>query len=120
MLGLCLDKLQTQSAAEKHNALSVYQHCRKLRTETVVQRGSLQQDLNHLVDGPEQEERDARMREFSQIELAYQSGKREPLPPHLKPGDDPLVWRRYGVGDWLLSYDPVKDVEGKWSDVSSL
>ena len=116
VLGLCLDRIKNKSTAEKKKALSVYERCRKLRTETVVKRGSLQQDLNHLDDGREQIERDARMREFEEIERAWEAGKRDPLPAHLKPGDDPLVWRRHGVGDWLLSYIPVTDVEARWDD----
>lgn len=116
VLGLCLDRIKNKSTVEKKKALAVYERCRKLRTETVVKRGSLQQHLNHLDDGEEQIARDARMREFEEIEHAWQAGKRGPLPPHLKPGDDPLVWRRYGVGDWLLSYIPTDDVERTWNE----
>lgn len=114
VLGQCLDRIESKSATEKKKALAVYEKCRKLRTETVVQRGTIQQDLNHLDDGPEQQERDKKMRAFEDIEKAWQGGNRNPLPSTLKDGEDPLVWRRYGVGEWLFRYDPIQDVEENW------
>jgi salicylate hydroxylase len=58
VLGLCLGKLQGKRVREKKRALHVYEQCRRPRTERVVQRGNLQQHLNHLHDGEEQRERD--------------------------------------------------------------
>ena len=46
----------------KKHALGIYEACRAPRTRMVVERGNLQQYLYHLRDGPEQEERDRRMR----------------------------------------------------------
>ncbi|KAL5046695.1 hypothetical protein BDW71DRAFT_207182 [Aspergillus fruticulosus] len=117
VLGECLARLTSNSPAEKKKALAVYELCRKLRTETVVKRGSIQQDLNHLDDGVEQEERDAKMRAFEDVEQKFLAGVRNPLPHGLKEGEDPLVWRRYGVGGWLFSYDAWEDVEEKWAAV---
>jgi salicylate hydroxylase len=62
VLGECLSRITSKCSAEKQMALRVYENCRKDRTEMVVQRGNLQQYLYHLHDGPEQEERDRRMR----------------------------------------------------------
>ncbi|KAL4999944.1 hypothetical protein BDV10DRAFT_200409 [Aspergillus recurvatus] len=117
VLGECLARLTSNSLAERRKALAVYELCRKLRTETVVKRGSIQQDLNHLDDGLEQEERDAKMRAFEGVEQNWMAGERGPLPDGLKEGEDPLVWRRFGVGGWLFSYDAWEDVEEKWAAV---
>jgi salicylate hydroxylase len=59
VLGECLSRITSKCSAEKQMALRVYENCRKDRTEMV---GNLQQYLYHLHDGPEQEERDRRMR----------------------------------------------------------
>ncbi|RDW58941.1 uncharacterized protein DSM5745_11147 [Aspergillus mulundensis] len=115
VLGECLARLESRSQAERKKALAVYEHCRKQRTETVVARGSIQQDLNHLNDGVEQEDRDAKMRAFEDVERDWAAGNRGPLPSGLREGEDPLVWRRYGVGGWLFSYDAAEDVEEKWA-----
>ncbi|KAL4863233.1 hypothetical protein BDV12DRAFT_206706 [Aspergillus spectabilis] len=114
VLGECLDRTQSKSKSEKKTALAVYEQCRKLRAEKVVQRGSVQQDLNHLDDGQEQKERDEKMRAFEEVEKAWQVGEAGPLPKGLKTGDDPLVWRRHGVGEWLFPYDAWEDVEERW------
>ncbi|KAL3480911.1 hypothetical protein BJX99DRAFT_272597 [Aspergillus californicus] len=116
VLGECLGRMKSNSKDEKGKALAVYERCRKLRTETVVRRGSIQQDLNHLDDGAEQEERDRKMRAFEVAEKDWQAGQRT-LPAGLKSGEDPLVWRRYGVGEWLFRYDAWEDVEEKWAQV---
>lgn len=117
MLGECLSRIKSRSKDEKAKALGVYELCRKLRTETVVKRGSIQQDLNHLDDGEEQRERDRKMRAFEDVERDYLKGGRGPLPEGLEDGNDPLVWRRYGVGGWLFRYDAWEDVEEKWNAV---
>ena len=115
VIGLCLARVSSTSAAEKRKALDAYERCRKERTETIVKRGTFQQDLNHLHDGEEQRQRDEKMRLFGDIEDNWRRGVQKELPPHLGEGDDPLVWRRFGVGRWLLSYDCQKDVEEKWA-----
>ncbi|KAL4738786.1 hypothetical protein BDV11DRAFT_205634 [Aspergillus similis] len=120
VLGECLDRLTSDSVEERKRALAVYELCRKLRTETVVKRGSIQQDLNHLDDGVEQQERDAKMRAFEEVEQSWMAGGREPLPDGLKEVEDPLVWRRFGVGGWLFSYDAWEDVEGRWAAVDDI
>lgn len=117
VLGECLGRLQSNSPEEKKRALQVYELCRKRRTETVVERGTVQQDLNHLDDGPGRDERDVKMRAFERVEREWQAGKRNPLPRGLTAGEDPLVWRRYGVGQWLFRYDPIQDVDQRWVEI---
>ncbi|CZR53489.1 probable 2-polyprenyl-6-methoxyphenol hydroxylase and related FAD-dependent oxidoreductases [Phialocephala subalpina] len=92
VLGECLSRIKDKSAAEKKLALRVYEQCRKGRTEMVVNRGNLQQYLYHLDDGPEQEERDRKMRVV-------------PTPP-----GEALAWRDPELSPKLLGYDHVKDV----------
>ena len=62
----------------------------------VVERGNLQQYLYHLHDGPEQEERDRKMR-------------MQPTPP-----GEALAWRDPDLSPRLLGYDFVKEVEKEW------
>lgn len=62
----------------------------------VVERGNLQQYLYHLHDGPEQEERDRKMR-------------MQPTPP-----GEALAWRDPELAPRLLGYDFVADVERFW------
>jgi salicylate hydroxylase len=92
VLGECLSRITSKVSAEKQMALRVYEHCRKGRTEMVVQRGNLQQYLYHLHDGPEQENRDRRMRMV-------------PTPPR-----EALAWRDPELAPKLLGYDHLKDV----------
>jgi salicylate hydroxylase len=70
--------------------LDIYERCRKERTEMIVKRGNLQQYLYHLHDGPEQEERDRKMR-------AQEEG-------------EALAWRDSGLAPQLLGYQVEKDV----------
>ncbi|KAL4926364.1 uncharacterized protein BDV17DRAFT_293581 [Aspergillus undulatus] len=114
VLGECLSRIRSRSKSERAKALAVYEKCRKARTEAVVSRGSIQQDLNHLEDGSEQEDRDKKMRAFEMVEREFLNNK-GPLPDGLVQGEDPLVWRRFGVGEWLFGYDVWGDVEEKWS-----
>ncbi|KXT01886.1 hypothetical protein AC578_2172 [Pseudocercospora eumusae] len=119
VLGHCFSRVLGKSTASKLKALSVYEDCRRTRTESVVDRGNLQQYLYHLDDGPEQEARDDRYRAFGELEKQIQkagSAKDVPLPAGLEIGSDPFPWRRYGVGEWLISYDCVADVDSKWPD----
>jgi salicylate hydroxylase len=101
VLGECLSRLPndpriSKSSAEfvnaKKHALSVFQHCRKERTKMVVERGNIQQYLYHLHDGPEQEERDRKM-------------KMVPTPE-----GEALAWRDPGLAPKLLGYDHIADV----------
>lgn len=62
----------------------------------VVERGNVQQYLYHLHDGPEQEERDRKMR-------------MQPTPP-----GEALAWRDPELSPRLLGYDFVADVERHW------
>jgi salicylate hydroxylase len=96
VLGECLARITFKSPAQKGHALKVYEKCRKERTEMVVERGNLQQYLYHLHDGPEQQERDRRMREIP-----------------TRPGEA-LAWRDPGLGPKLLGYDHLRDVDEKW------
>lgn len=117
VVGHCLARITSKSSQAKKEALAAYERCRKLRTESVVERGVLQQDLNHLEDGPEQESRDRKMKAFEEVEDNWQRDNGMPLSEGLSAGEDPLVWRRYGMGDWLLRYDCERDVDQTWNEI---
>lgn len=111
VLGYCLSDITKNTLLkDRIKALRLYEKCRVERTYRIVDRGTLQMDLNHLSDGPEQIARDDKMRAFAEIEKQYLDGETIEWTT-LHKGDDPLVWRRYGAGEWLLSYDPKADVE---------
>lgn len=92
VLGECLARITSKSRASKKLALDVYEKCRKDRTRMVVERGNLQQYLYHLHDGPEQEERDRKMRMV-------------PTPP-----GEALAWRDPELSPKLLGYRHIEDV----------
>lgn len=101
VLGECLSRLPNHPSISKtspdfleqrRHCLSVFQLCRKQRTQMVVDRGNVQQHLYHLHDGPEQEERDRKM---------------QMVPT---PEGEALAWRDPGLAPKLLGYDHVKDV----------
>lgn len=92
----------SQTIAFKKHALSIYEQCRAPRTRMVVERGNLQQYLYHLHDGPEQEERDRKMR-------------MQPTPP-----GEALAWRDPELAPRLLGYDAAKDVERLWPKEGAL
>ncbi|KAI1813869.1 FAD binding domain-containing protein [Poronia punctata] len=114
VLGLCLGRIKAKSKSEKKKALEVYEACRRERTERVVKRGSYNQWIYHLHDGPEQEARDERFRKFGEWEKEWLGGENPVLPTVQETGDDPFPWRYHGVARWLLTYDMWKDVEEKW------
>lgn len=99
VLGECLGRLTGCSVREKLFALKGYQQCRKERTEMIVQRGNVQQVLYHLHDGPEQEERDRRLK----INDNAKSDE------DMEPGEA-LVWRDPVLAPKLLGYDHLNDV----------
>ncbi|KAJ4172406.1 hypothetical protein NW754_002604 [Fusarium falciforme] len=117
VLGLCLARLTDKSPESKRKALDVYEACRRERTEKVVQRGTYNQWIYHLSDGPEQQERDERFKQFGDFDHAWLSGEDPVLPKSEETGEDPFPWRYNGVGRWLLTYDMWKDVEAKFSKV---
>ncbi|KAE9987123.1 hypothetical protein EG327_003984 [Venturia inaequalis] len=78
----------------KKQLLKIYENCRKERTEMVVQRGNLQQWLYHLHDGPEQEERDRKMRVAEEGEA--------------------MVMRDSGLAPQLLGYQVEKNIDQYW------
>lgn len=80
--------------AEKRRLLTIYEQCRKPRTEMVVERGNRQQWLYHLHDGPQQEERDRAMQ-------AKEEG-------------EALAWRDSGLSPQLLGYKVEEDVDRFW------
>lgn len=120
VLGLCLSRLTDKSPESKRKALEVYEACRRERTEKVVQRGTYNQWIYHLADGPEQEERDRRFKQFGDFEKTWLSGDNPALPESDETGEDPFPWRYNGVGRWLLTYDMWKDVDVKFSKLSSV
>ena len=92
VLGECLSRISSKSAADKKLALKIYEECRQGRTRMVVERGNVQQYLYHLHDGPEQEERDRKM-------------KMVPTP-----GGEALAWRDPELAPKLLGYNHLDDV----------
>jgi salicylate hydroxylase len=100
VLGECLSRVGSKNPVEIRNAFKVYENCRKERTEMVVERGNLQQYLYHLHDGPEQEERDRKMR----------------MVP--TPEGEALAWRDPGLAPKLLGYCHLKSVDEKWVNVN--
>ncbi|KKY19720.1 putative fad dependent oxidoreductase [Phaeomoniella chlamydospora] len=101
VLGECLSRITDKSPASKQNALSVYEECRAPRTKMVVQRGNLQQWLYHLHDGPDQEDRDRKMRMIP------------------SPAGEALAWRDPDLAPRLLGYDHLADVDAHWSKEGS-
>jgi salicylate hydroxylase len=93
-LGLVLGKIKRKE--EVKHALTVYERARTQRTARIVERGNVQQYLYHLPDGPEQEERDRKLR-------------MEPTPP-----GEVLAWRDPEFAPFLLGYDVEVDVEKHW------
>lgn len=107
VIGECLSRLPNNSditktspgfLRTKKHAISVFEKCRKQRTQMVVDRGNIQQYLYHLHDGPEQEERDRKM---------------QMVPT---PEGEALAWRDPVLAPKLLGYDHVADV-GLWFSV---
>lgn len=101
ILGECLSRLPNSFGASKtfphfleqrRHCLSVFQECRKRRTQMIVSRGNVQQYLYHLHDGPEQEERDRKM---------------QMVPT---PEGEALAWWDPGLAPKLLGHDHLKDV----------
>ncbi|KAL4938640.1 hypothetical protein BDV06DRAFT_231626 [Aspergillus oleicola] len=89
-------KCSPEFLSAKRHALAVFEKCRKKRTQMVVNRGNTQQYLYHLHDGPEQQERDAKM---------------QMVPT---PEGECLAWRDPGLAPKLLGYDHVVDVKLNW------
>ena len=115
VLGLCLGRLTDKSPASKRRALQVYEACRRSRTEKVVQRGTHNQRIYHLPDGPEQADRDNKFRVFRELDRQWLNEARPLLPESQETGQDPFPWRYHGVARWLLTYDMNKDVEARWA-----
>ncbi|KAF2170958.1 hypothetical protein M409DRAFT_51198 [Zasmidium cellare ATCC 36951] len=118
VIGHCFGRIGDKSMASKLAALSIYEKCRRHRTESIVDRGNHQQHLYHIDDGEEQRARDERFRAFEQVEKEVRDkglrGGGYVLPEGLEDGTDPLAWRRHGVGRWLIGYDCERDVEEIW------
>ncbi|EFX04996.1 FAD-binding domain containing protein [Grosmannia clavigera kw1407] len=117
VLGLCLARLTDKSAASKRHALAVYEACRRARTEKVVQRGTYNQHMYHMPDGPDQVARDAKMAHYDEVDRQWLAQEKPVLPVSDETGDDPFPWRYHGVARWLLTYDMWKDVEDHWDAV---
>lgn len=116
VLGLCLGRIENKTNAEKKRALEVYESCRRTRTERVVSRGNMQQYLYHVHDGPDQEERDQKLRAFANFNGKGRISRDEYEKCGLKAEEDPLAWRWGGVGSWLLTYVCEDDVENRWKE----
>jgi salicylate hydroxylase len=93
-LGMVLGKIKKKE--EVKHALKVYERARRQRATRIVERGNVQQYLYHLPDGPEQEERDRKLR-------------MDPTPP-----GEVLAWRDPEFAPYLLGYDVDEDVEKHW------
>ncbi|KAH7123024.1 hypothetical protein EDB81DRAFT_225786 [Dactylonectria macrodidyma] len=114
VLGLCLARLTDKSPASKQKALDVYEACRRERTENVVRRGTYNQWIYHLADGPEQIDRDEKFRLYGEKDEQWLIGESPVLPESQETGEDPFPWRYHGVGRWLLTYDMERDIDAKW------
>lgn len=77
-LGYCFGKIEGRSVAAKNLALQVYEESRRHKTESIVARGNLQQELYHFVDGDEQRARDDRLRKFGSLEERITTDEFEP------------------------------------------
>ncbi|CBX95790.1 hypothetical protein IAQ61_004623 [Plenodomus lingam] len=119
ILGLCLARITSKSTAEKRRALTVYERCRRERTERVVSRGNRQQYLYHLHDGSEQRERDRMLRAFGEFNGKGRVSPEQYEEKGLRVEEDPLAWRWGGVANWLLTYVCEEDVEMRWMEVDA-
>ncbi|CAI4213176.1 unnamed protein product [Parascedosporium putredinis] len=90
VLGLLLGHLQSKEQLPQ--ALKMYEALRKSRGEAIVKEAFKQRDSFHMVDGPEQEARDALLR--APIKAPY-----------------PSRWSCPQVQSWLYGYDAFKEVE---------
>ncbi|EPE04140.1 salicylate hydroxylase [Ophiostoma piceae UAMH 11346] len=122
VLGLCLARIKDKSIQSKKLALDVYEACRRVRTEKVVQRGTYNQYMYHMQDGPDQIERDQKLAHFEEVDKKWISdaeaaGTAPVLPISDETGEDPFPWRYNGVARWLLTYDMWKDVEVTWASL---
>ena len=116
----CSKNDERKSDSEKKKALKVYERCRRERTEKVVARGNLQQHLYHVHDGPEQEDRDRLLKQFSVFNRRGKPASAQELAEKgLEDSSDPFPWRWHGVGKWLLPYECEPDVEQRWAEVES-
>ncbi|KAK7425078.1 hypothetical protein QQZ08_008355 [Neonectria magnoliae] len=120
VLGVCLSRLTDKSQGSKQKALEVYEACRRERTENVVRRGTYNQWIYHLSDGPEQQDRDEKFRLFGEKDQKWLSEESPVLPESQETGEDPFPWRYNGVARWLLMYDMWKDVNEKWAKTEDL
>lgn len=121
VLGLCLARLPDTSTASKQHALAVYEACRRARTEKVVRRGTYNQHMYHMPDGPDQVARDAKMARYDDVDRQWLARDELPvLPVSDETGDDPFPWRYHGVARWLLTYDMWKDVEDHWDRTENI
>jgi salicylate hydroxylase len=117
VLGLSLAKLTDKSPESKRRALKVYEACRKERTERVVARGTYNQDMYHLHDGERQQTRDRLFGEFEELDAKWMEEEQPTLAALDESGDDPFPWRRFGVAQWLLTYEMEPDVEKRWEEL---
>lgn len=97
VLGLYLARMQDKLSASKKLALKVYEDCRWERTERIVARGSFNQHIYHLYDGPEQEEPDRRFKEYEDKDHKWKNTPSFILPVTDDTGEDPFLWRYHGV-----------------------
>ena len=104
VLGGLLGKLRHRS--ELQPTLELFQHLRKKRGEAIAREASAQRDSFHMVDGPEQEARDA----FFTAQL----GKEQ------IDGPFPSRWTCPVVQPWLYGYDAYKEVETAYQGASKL
>lgn len=95
VLACCLAK----SSTNINLAVQVYEQVRKARGEAVQSSADATRRALHLHDGPEQEERDEKIRAASQ-------GK----------GDNPDMWADPSFQQWIWGTDIMKDTLNKWPE----
>ncbi|PWY86699.1 FAD dependent oxidoreductase [Aspergillus heteromorphus CBS 117.55] len=105
VLGECLARLPNNPRISKssnsflkakRHALAVFEKCRIERVRIAIMRSHRQRYLNHLPDGPEQEQRDRDMQSTP------------------TPEGEALVWRDPGTAPTLFGWNHILEVESNW------
>ena len=94
VLGSLFERLT--SPAQIPDLLIIYESLRKSRTTKVVEGSTMLREIFHMVDGPQQIERDRQLLEQEPFE------------------GFPNRWADPVFQPWLFGYDAEKEVEGAW------
>jgi len=94
-----LQAVLNKSSTDVTLAIAVYEQVRKARGEAVQSSASTVRKALHLPDGPEQQERDDKIRQASQGH-----------------GNNPDLWADKETQEWLWGTDIMKDTLLKWPE----